>query len=945
MADKDYEILLKIRADIAQAIAGLGQVNDRIKQTHTIADGVGGALKNAALSLAGFIGLGAALEGIKGMFAEIFANADSFAKLNQQTGLSTDTIQGLTEAARENNIAQDVMAGGLDKLTIAIGKARTGSSQALQPFRDLQINFKDFQKLAPDQQFQLLAQRLVQVKDPADEARIGVQLFGKQFLDLKPAIEAAANEGIQSFLDKAKELGVYMSGDMIAQLKAVHDQMGDIKTETQGIATEFLSGFAPALETGLGSLIKSTSGATNGFKTLGEWIGTAFKSVLLVIEDVGAFIGVTVAADVAIFKTYWNTAITVVKDEFRALGAYIDLALHGHLIDAARAFQDGMKKAVADAKAGVQQVAQLRANARDQLAQSTSDNAANLFPGGSKAASAAALKKPDTGIGISTGDLKQLLQARNALLQTELANELKLYEAQATLKSTQEQADYEQGRLSLKQYFDDRGKIINGQYDLEIKALKAQQAQLAANPVAANDKVGALQKQNDLAKVAGDLAQKELARQQALLSLTLERQQAERQLFQDKLQAEARIATLEGNRVQAERDLLKIELQQLDLQLRKAGIPDAQREQALALAQQQGEAKANFDDATRNADAAMNSLQTAIADVNNQVASGQLFATNGELRIAQIEKDRLPALQQLAQAQLAAAQASGDPQLIAQAEAFNQKLKEIATSADLAGQHMAQFKADAQNAFESGLYEFLTTGITQVHSLGDAFRQLGLSIAQAMEQAAAKQLSLYLTQKLFSLLDHQQGQSQDVGQGALKLGLASGTLVLAATMLGTNADKLQQAADTMLIADAVSLAAATGGLISGPGTATSDSIQARLSTGEYVQRAAAVDYYGVNFMHDLNALRVPMFADGGLVSDAVAPPIPMRRTQIPQAMVGGATAGGRGKGSGAAPSIGVRIVNNLDPKMALDAMDSPDGEALIMNTISRNQTKIRQMVR
>ncbi len=55
---------------------------------------------------------------------------------------------------------------------------------------------------------------------------------------------------------------------------------------------------------------------------------------------------------------------------------------------------------------------------------------------------------------------------------------------------------------------------------------------------------------------------------------------------------------------------------------------------------------------------------------------------------------------------------------------------------------------------------------------------------------------------------------------------------------------------------------ATGGYITGPGTGTSDSIPAMLSNGEYVVKAAAVDYYGVEKLHAINAMR---FADGGLV--------------------------------------------------------------------------------
>lgn len=58
---------------------------------------------------------------------------------------------------------------------------------------------------------------------------------------------------------------------------------------------------------------------------------------------------------------------------------------------------------------------------------------------------------------------------------------------------------------------------------------------------------------------------------------------------------------------------------------------------------------------------------------------------------------------------------------------------------------------------------------------------------------------------------------------------------------------------------------AGGGLLSGPGTGTSDSFLIRASDGEFMQRRRAVDYYGVDFMRRLNALQVPRFANGGPV--------------------------------------------------------------------------------
>lgn len=61
---------------------------------------------------------------------------------------------------------------------------------------------------------------------------------------------------------------------------------------------------------------------------------------------------------------------------------------------------------------------------------------------------------------------------------------------------------------------------------------------------------------------------------------------------------------------------------------------------------------------------------------------------------------------------------------------------------------------------------------------------------------------------------------------------------------------------------------ATGGPVHGPGTKTSDSVPVMASDGEYMHKAAAVDYYGLPFMNAVNELRYPRmaFASGGLIS-------------------------------------------------------------------------------
>lgn len=79
--------------------------------------------------------------------------------------------------------------------------------------------------------------------------------------------------------------------------------------------------------------------------------------------------------------------------------------------------------------------------------------------------------------------------------------------------------------------------------------------------------------------------------------------------------------------------------------------------------------------------------------------------------------------------------------------------------------------------------------------------------------------------------------------------------------------------------------AAGGGLIRGPGGPTDDLVAAWLSNREFVERAAAVDYYGAPFFQALNEKRIakealPAFAAGGPVSQSINVAVPDYSAQL-----------------------------------------------------------------
>ena len=107
--------------------------------------------------------------------------------------------------------------------------------------------------------------------------------------------------------------------------------------------------------------------------------------------------------------------------------------------------------------------------------------------------------------------------------------------------------------------------------------------------------------------------------------------------------------------------------------------------------------------------------------------------------------------------------------------------------------------------------------------------------------------------------------------------------------------------------------------MSGPGSATSDSIPARLSTGEYVLRAAAVKAIGVGTLHAMNA-------GLNIAAHASVAPAPVHFAQ------GGLVAG---TGGSAAPAL-VHLQLGIEEGVVLKHMKSPAAGKVVISHIANN---------
>ena len=122
---------------------------------------------------------------------------------------------------------------------------------------------------------------------------------------------------------------------------------------------------------------------------------------------------------------------------------------------------------------------------------------------------------------------------------------------------------------------------------------------------------------------------------------------------------------------------------------------------------------------------------------------------------------------------------------------------------------------------------------------------------------------------------------------------------------------------------------AVGGLVSGPGTATSDSVAAWLSDGEYVVPAGTVEKMGgPGFFRDLDLLQHDWIARPQLVDLAM-----YRRPQVPDAPA--ARPGPAGE------ALHSEIFVGLEEGLVARHIKSPAGREALVNLVQKNRRAFR----
>jgi hypothetical protein len=480
----------------------------------------------------------------------------------------------------------------------------------------------------------------------------------------------------------------------------------------------------------------------------------------------------------------------------------------------------------------------------------------------------------------------EISKLRLGQIEAGFANELSLYKAQHSKVDQDNEASYVKGLESLAQYFDRRKQLAAEASQKEIDALTAERHRVLSAPTRAGQEgePERIANQTKAAALANQIAIAKVNAAKTTEQLTNEQEKKQDELDKKVIEFQGQIARAQGLRFDEASERIAAEAKEMADKLREAGIAPDQIDAMVAKFKAAATQQAQFAGAKASGQGAI----AALTDDEEDIRLKNL-AIVADVKIAELERARIPALQALA-AQLKASAVG--PEQIREADDFARSVDRIAEAAKKSAVSVTAFKDQATQAIKGDLTTFLGSTITQARNVGQAFAQLGNQVVASIQRIVAQLLIQIVTQKLVKAITHEDSGAAGVATAAAKgtaqaapLIVAAGamtasgaTIAAAGIGLGISATALQIAADTLIIANATGgglMGHAEGGLITGPGTGTSDSIPARLSTGEFVVRAAAVRAVGLDTLAMINrglrvpsisGMSIPRFAEGGLVT-------------------------------------------------------------------------------
>lgn len=227
-------VLERLTVQITGDLDGLNDAADRVntsvgRMTSDIEKStgkIGGSLGKIGPLVSGAIGglvAGFAVEGVQavGQFAQATLDAaDDLGDLAQRLGVSTTAVQELQGVFVAAGGSPALMTTAMDRLNQSLGEfTMSGKGPAADAFKQLGIagDITSGQIKGSEETFYAVVKAIENIQDPAERARLSMELFGKSAGKDMVEVLGAGSAAMEAQRAKMQELGLVMDEELIAK--------------------------------------------------------------------------------------------------------------------------------------------------------------------------------------------------------------------------------------------------------------------------------------------------------------------------------------------------------------------------------------------------------------------------------------------------------------------------------------------------------------------------------------------------------------------------------------------------------------------------------------------------------------------------------------------------------------------------------------------------------
>jgi hypothetical protein len=261
-------------------------------------------------------GMGAAITGsLTGAVLHFASVGDALDKMSLRTGVSSTALAELGFAAEQSGASMETVESALQRMQKNLGGIGPESIKTTAALEALGLSVDEIQGLSPEDQFQLIAERIGAIEDPTQKAAAAMAVFGQGGRELLPMLSS-----IRELREEARDLGIAPSPEQVAAAAQITDAINRVRRVIGAAIFEIGSSIAPMVADVLSGFLQVVSGVRKFI--------TENRNLIIVAAKVGAVLTVVGSAIVAIGAGFIGAGLAIggVLSVVSAMSAALGLA-------------------------------------------------------------------------------------------------------------------------------------------------------------------------------------------------------------------------------------------------------------------------------------------------------------------------------------------------------------------------------------------------------------------------------------------------------------------------------------------------------------------------------------------------------------------------------------------------------------------------------------------